>query len=148
MTQPTTPAPAQEGRQLDAEVAEKIFGLVVERCGEDYRYRNDARAAEYGGTWTSPVPAYSTDISAAFEVAEKVKGEWHYGIRIEHSGCDSELWDCLIFSDGVDGLTGLVSRASGETAALAICLAARDAAEVRSAALSASEADRAAKREA
>jgi hypothetical protein len=64
------------------------------------------------------------EIADAWRVVEKVKGEWHYEIQIVHSGCPSELWDCLIFSDGINGFTGLVSREAGETAALSICLSA------------------------
>jgi hypothetical protein len=49
------------GRELDALVAEKVMGLPP----------------VYGPTgikWDGPIPAYSTDIAAAWEVVERIKG--------------------------------------------------------------------------
>lgn len=105
------------GRELDQLVAEKIFGLEVvketwdegKECsysiGEpDYWYT----ANEPGGYLHNPVPFYSTDIAAAWEVFEKVKL-----YRLERWN-DGHGWSA---SSGRN-------RERGDTAPHAICLAA------------------------
>jgi hypothetical protein len=65
----------EAGIELDALVAERVMGFIVERRGEHWRYFNDAISEEGGGRWTSPVPDYTTDIAAAWQVVEWMRGE-------------------------------------------------------------------------
>ena len=102
------------GRELDAVIAEKIMELEVVRnkkggwsIGEaNYWYTND----EPGGVLSNPLPEYSTDIAAAWEVVEKLQKLNPLHIRSDITG----RWfvSCGPFN------------ASASTAAHAICLAA------------------------
>lgn len=96
------------GREMDVLIAEFIFGNV-----------------KNSWDWEFTLQSYSADISAAFEVAEKLSDKWdfaivnnqnfgkfpnlHYGFRLQAIGEDSHIK--TIF-------------ALGETAPLAICRAA------------------------
>jgi len=96
------------GREMDVLIAGAIFGNV-----------------KNSWDWEFTLPSYSTNISAAFDVAEKLSAEWdfaivnnqnfgkypdlHYGFRLQALDEDSHIK--TIF-------------ALGETAALAICRAA------------------------
>lgn len=81
-------------RELDALVAEKVMGLFVDRSHEtNGQFHAKGAGVEYigfeMGGWDEVVPKYSTDIAAAWQVAEKlneilqsefclscVNGEW------------------------------------------------------------------------
>jgi hypothetical protein len=104
------------GRELDALVAEKVMGIEVDRApwGELY----------VGKEGYDVVPAYSTDIAAAWEVVEKVTREtekrftlWqaptYYVARFKHY----DYWH-----EGCDSRQALQAKA--DTAPHAICLAA------------------------
>ena len=119
------------GREIDLLIAEMLFswqwfpanGMMYFRPVEKFAYGaiKDGESIEY----MSNLPSYSTDISSAFEVAEKLSDKWdfaivnnqnfgkypdlHYGFRLQAIGEDSHIK--TIF-------------ALGETASLAICRAA------------------------
>lgn len=83
------------GRELDLLVAEKIFGWSPSQVYDKHSYLS-----------------YSTDISAAWEVVEKVKSEYSVTIDtcLEHEG----KWLC----------TFAYHQVEGDSAPHAICLAA------------------------
>ncbi len=85
------------GRELDALVAEKVMGQYFRN--EWYKLYNDT------------IPCYSTDISAAWKVVEKIKKEF-VGIS-DPLNCN--IWECSFT---------FKTSALGETAPLAICRAA------------------------
>lgn len=88
----------KSGRKLDTLVAEKIFNLKV-----DHDTFNEITHEEY----YYPVEEYSTDISAAWTVVEKLKDNFkmHY--------IDNRYW--VSINENIE---------EAETAAHAICLAA------------------------
>lgn len=76
------------GRELDALIAEKVFGIKI-YPGKDYYYTGD----EDGGIFPAPLLEYSTSIADAWEVVEKLKQKepiiqydaelncWHAGFK-------------------------------------------------------------------
>jgi hypothetical protein len=122
--------PLKAGRELDAVVAEDVFGLV--RCTAGYAhgprgYPNTTcyalpESPDQGGE----LRCYSTEIAAAWEVVEKCLAtfpdhERQAGVdAFEHRG--ALLWRITLRSG-----TG----ADAETAPLAICLAALEAVRAR-----------------
>lgn len=88
------------GRELDALIAEKVMGFW------------DTHAAQYGET---PVPPYSTDIAAAWQVTEKFEG---VNVLTHKNG-----WQVQLVPRN-SKLAYDVHIANGTTAAHAICLAA------------------------
>jgi len=123
----------EAGRELDALVAEKVMGKKVRILS------NSLFCWEYDGEYENlyglaqPIPAYSTDISAAWQVVEKLcnwdvddnmlilKGQ---GPDIEDKGPDREdPRDWQWWEAEINGTWGKV-EAQAETAPLAICLAA------------------------
>lgn len=62
----------QAGPEIDALIAEKVMGLEVSREVHPFKYHNVELDKERGGVWSSPIPAYSTDIAAAWEVVKKI----------------------------------------------------------------------------
>ena len=112
------------GFKLDALVAEKVLGLGVDwRCCED-------------GHWTTLPPAYSTDIVAAWPIAEKLGIALiplHKGPTVADGVCWEAVGRCTIghYYAGDGCCVSEVSLspkndviATAETAPLAICLAA------------------------
>ena len=76
-----SPTVLQAGRELDALVAEKVFGWMNLRFIGDKSLRG-----EVDGEPSEKVPFYSTDFESAWEVAEKLaeaglwltlQGDWH-----------------------------------------------------------------------
>lgn len=91
--------PLDAGSELDALVAKKVMGYLI------------APTDTYGPV----VPPYSTDIATAWEVVEKMRGDFGMGISGQVSDRIGEPW-MVIFRSGCGGY--------GETASLAICRAA------------------------
>ncbi len=96
------------GREMDALIAEKIFGNFVHRLS----------GGKYGiGSLMLEIPNYSTDIADAWEVAEKLHKEndifdvWHE----KDTGFD---WWCEVVNNGGGW------SANAKNAPLAICRAA------------------------
>lgn len=98
------------GRELDALVAEKVMGWTgIENDNLD---GTDWYAGSPPGSeGHAEVPAFSTDISAAWEVVEEVNRKNVYGFRLHNpgNGVWEASWNVL---------------AEGMSAPLAICLAA------------------------
>jgi hypothetical protein len=94
------------GRELNALVAEKVMGQA---------WQGGNPVPNYDGRWPWP-PPYSTDIAAAFEVAEAVsKLAWHLSRGSRGYNCQIVLAECL---------TKCFEVRDVETAPLAICRAA------------------------
>jgi hypothetical protein len=115
------------GRELDALIAEKVFGHPVER---DERGVLSIGPADWdwirneGHELMNPVPAYSEDIAAAWEVVQKVWGAaWFRLERTDKYPEATPVWDAgeITYSMGENGIHNPVE---GETAPHAICLAA------------------------
>lgn len=73
------------GRELDALVAEKVMGVEVARgvqCSYECGFKNDdmgiaaSRLEALGWVTHYPIPYYSTDIAAAWEVVEHIGVGW------------------------------------------------------------------------
>ncbi len=125
----------QPGRELDALVAEKIFGCVVRdepdepwttegpHCGCEHRVHEEL---ETDPEFTAPVPSglrrYSTDIAAAWEVVQVLNDRWNVTIHSPEAG-EAEVEVVL------NGCVGVNPRleARAETVPHAICLAALEA---------------------
>lgn len=105
------------GRELDALVAEKVFGFPAPR---------DSHASTEVGYWTVddkmfiPVPRFSTDIAAAWEVVEKLK-RLGYKIGIDSSPNDKSA--CVVMEDD-NGDWISIAVETAETLPHAICRAA------------------------
>lgn len=114
-------------RDLDAEIARKVFGFHVERVkafgNPDWHYKD-------GNAWIV-VPQYSRHIASAWLVVEKVK-DWRpnpgeYGLEPDHPQCftvehTGEKWCAGWAPINLDG--NMTVEAEADTAPLAICLAA------------------------
>lgn len=121
----------EAGRELDALVAEKVMGKKTRRLsGNLYCWEYDGDYKNLHGL-AQPIPAYSTDLSAAWEVVEKLCN-WDVDdnmLVLQGQGPDLEKkrspdgeapqwWEAEIA-----GTWGKV-MVEAETAPLAICLAA------------------------
>lgn len=102
----------EAGRELDALVAERVFGAVVD--GE--RSSIDPDSAD---CWRE-TPHFSTDISAAWEVVEMVYAKWNGRVRATILRDDGGCYCKFVALTG----HGIVGSAHADTAPLAICLAA------------------------
>jgi hypothetical protein len=99
------------GRELDAEVAEKVMGRPVGEWLEGIYYQDGRRGR---------IPRFSTDIAAAWQVVEKLAADtpaWpHHGYFVSiHNSTGLGRWEARI---------GATAIAHAHTAPLAICLAA------------------------
>lgn len=115
-------------RELDALVAEKLMGHTVEWIGGDpFLTGLVMYSEERGGRFSTRAPHYSTDITAAWEVVEKMRN--HPSPRFQNlqlvAYCYNRTYatfDTEAFND-YDAATW--TEANGENStALAICLAA------------------------
>lgn len=103
------------GRELDILVAEKVMGyehFVDEADGTD-RLRGN------GIIMPIHLPAYSTDIAAAWEVVEKLRAEWM--IRVGTADLLGTPWKCVMWQRY---MTTGGPFGEADTAPLAICRAA------------------------
>lgn len=128
----TPPEPRTAGRELDALVAEKVMGLSVswrslhpnpDASDPPEIYLLDDKGdmplleVRSGDGWTF-LPRYSTDITAAWQVVERMKERGYWLCLIQNQ---------LLFSASFDSVL-TDHRATGETAPHAICLAALESA--------------------
>ena len=132
-------------RELDAQVAERIFGWVrLDRSASskpDELYppgvRPDSvppgyRDAHHTAPEFRAVPAYSTSIAAAWQVVERFEADgWKVCVakgELFPGDEESELWECYFQKPAPDG--GVWEpEGHAETPALAICRAALEGAE-------------------
>lgn len=126
------------GREIDALIAKKIFKIKVKYATGKYSSRHPTRPNEEwkipcdgdpyytsdsenpGGYYLNAIPAYSTDIAAAWTVVEKLWGMSEGG-EVKVSGLYDGLYYCTIEFHG--SRTGKYFDAH-DTAPMAICLAA------------------------
>jgi hypothetical protein len=75
------------GRELDALVAEKVMklknrfrkdSLRTEKCLTVRQVEQNKKPWNINGKWKEFPPQYSTDISAAWEVVEELKGDYWF----------------------------------------------------------------------
>jgi hypothetical protein len=120
----------EAGRELDALVAEKVMGWQwFDHTGYAIRYFRPPNRFNYGAiaegkeiNYLESLPHYSTDIAAAWEVAEKL-GNWHGFDFLVIKAAGNDLW-CAGWYEfyGDDYETRAADEA--ETVPLAICRAA------------------------
>lgn len=139
------------GRELDALIAEKVMGFVIADvgCGSDVVTgeekfkemiavdecdKDTYLKAKVGENlkYFKEIPNYSTDISAAWEVVEKIKSwqiktEWGRGqfILLDDQG----EWIAGWYPEGGPGDRSIEFSGTSESASHAICLAALKAVE-------------------
>lgn len=104
------------GRELDALVAEKVMG--------DYISDREGEPGSWRGPDFTPLPQYSTDISAAWEVVEKIINHsdyvcWELSSEWKGDGAKSDYPFYARFCLGNGDKT-----AGADTAPHAICIAA------------------------
>ena len=78
------------GREMDAWVQEKIFGLITLRASPSIF--TDIYDAD---SWLTSIPYYSTDIAAAWQVIERLKNEYRMSLLEEIKGLTELLGDSL-----------------------------------------------------
>lgn len=100
-------------RELDAEVAEKVFGHVIVADGLGYVGIKNDYSSDY-------CPHYSTDISAAWEVVEKFP-DHEIGVYRHKKSNGKTEWGCLFKLEGDE------FAAWADTAQMAICKVALEA---------------------
>lgn len=110
-------------RELDALVAEKVMGWRIERY-----MTNPPKPTGMGmppdSTTIAEIPAYSTDIAAAWEVVEKMRAQGfdnQFSWRADRPGHRSRPFACF----------GRNGSAEADTLQKAICLAALKAVGVK-----------------
>lgn len=101
-------------REIDAEVAEDVFGKQVTWIADDEPHAWSGVGSEPGFQESTKVPAYSTDISAAWMIIADI--EW-WGWELNGAG-DMGVVVCYLNPGGTP------YRAEADTAPLAICRAA------------------------
>ena len=120
--------------RLDALIAEKVFGCVVSDDGKylprciclgDVVERGKVPPHGRGGEFFSQtIKEYSTDISAAWEVVDKIKND--YSLDLYTDGDDKIIWYCYLENEDKD----VWVREKADNAPHAICLAALEALKV------------------
>ncbi len=122
------------GRELDAEIAEKVMGWtdIKTYLGNCPPSAHDGLTAMVpnpnGGEpgWQC-VPHFSTTMIGAWHVVERLRRlPWYRGIEVTDVPTQGGKWSCLIYGK-VDGVIGTTYVA--DTAQLAICLSALKATE-------------------
>jgi hypothetical protein len=122
--------PMTAGRELDALIAERVMGHVLKSpvyATPDYVLEWDGPPGN-GTSRARELPHYSTEITAAWEVVEKLDAQKHF-LEIERRGDRREDGD--YFMRWACGLWPSYVEAEAETVPLAICRAALKAVAVR-----------------
>lgn len=99
------------GIEMDKAISQHVFGnteFVCRNCEDDYHVVD-----RQGLTAYIPVPRYSTDIAAAWEVWDILKNKYHELIL---SWCD-DMYDLLV----CDSKGHYLFSSEADTAPLAIC---------------------------
>jgi hypothetical protein len=119
------------GRELDALIAEKVMGWTD--CRLDDR-EDETQSRWFVPTGITPsgrvavIAHYSTDISAAWLVVERLRATGTRGWDIGLDTADHDEWLCQVWDDPEDNFIG---SATASTAPLAICRAALAAVEAK-----------------
>lgn len=111
-------------RELDAAVAEKIMGWDLEatrQLEKDIERAGNEAGDGSSAVWCEMIPHYSTDISAAWEIAPKFPLGFY--VRLIR---DTKLWEAMLVVRGKEPNEDALfwAQAKGKTAPRAICLAA------------------------
>ena len=101
------------GPELDAEVARKVFGVVVILDTENLTYRCTDRDLNK----FVQVPTYSTDTTTAYKIVQHFKG---LGCTFSMSALDDATYNVTISHPQIPGVN---ISSNGNTMAHAICLA-------------------------
>jgi hypothetical protein len=111
------------GRELDALVAEKVLGLSVSKMAtSEYSYGFFYNPARAENTWQR-LPHYSTNLTAAWQVVEKMAEKGWRVCFSDNGNTHAERWDCRFFREpGTSSKDRVIAIC--DTAPLAICLAA------------------------
>lgn len=106
------------GPELDALIASKVMGWTTQKAKSDgMEFDQWLEPASVGFVVQYRPPNYSTDIAAAWEVVEKLQARF---LRVDVSAINSDGFTVKIWvSEYADHI-----YAMGDTAPLAICLAA------------------------
>ena len=109
------------GRELDAEIAERVFGLVpcraaMHRNGDGLPCHAQPDSPMHGGE----TPSYSTSIADAWRVVEKMADRERYWWRIQQFGFGWDVW----LLEGRSGPTEKIVGHGAGPLPLAICKAA------------------------
>lgn len=81
-----TPKTLKAGRELDAEIAEKVMGLIVSK-NRKYCSSQANKNGGLAGIILESVPDYSTSIADAFSVVEKMKADgWRFCLGVVAEG--------------------------------------------------------------
>ena len=120
----------KSGRKLDALIAEKVMGWSLDQLAAECGiYRGWPSKGDAIHRPALPILYYSTSISAAWEVVEKMMSG---GFRFVFS-CEGEKSHAHFFNDDQEVPGATQFYAVGETAPLAVCLAALKLVEGRNA---------------
>ena len=101
-----------EGRDLDAAVAEHVFGLRPCIPTEEHDHPSGCYPIVDGP------PRYSDDIATAWQVVEHLRDRFGYGLRLEYDWGDPHAWA------HIGPINGPGWDAFGEKPSVAICRAA------------------------
>lgn len=118
----------EPGRDLDALIAEKVMGYSVFKNHKGGWSLGPADYYDVHGSLElfNPLPSYSGDIAAAWEVIEKVQASTEassFSLRQDHEG----LWRCDFMGSGKKPFYAIALNQN--TATLAICIAALNTVE-------------------
>lgn len=111
------------GRELDALIAEKIFGFSdIREYAEGYFGKGEV----FGLFAKQRIPDFSTDIAAAWLVVEKLKREmtWYKNIKPDGFRLDYDILDNVWRVALVCDEEGVTESVEADTPQLAICRAA------------------------
>ena len=125
----------QAGPELDALIAEKVMGLKLRKKKVPNGHGHPAAHYNLVDFWYSDhekighLPHYSTDISAAWQVMEKLKARVTYPGYVDvATNNDKGGWSCCLVERSGEGGHPAISA---PTAQLAICLTALDAVGIK-----------------
>lgn len=111
------------GRELDALVAEKVMGFAT-LAGNIFVYDKAYKKGDLATAVSKPIPNYSTDIAAAWDVVEKVSMSiFPPSVQIDPGRYNGSFWMAQITGDESNNYGPVVVQ-FGSSAPHVICLAA------------------------
>jgi hypothetical protein len=115
----------EAGREMDALIAERVFGRQTGRWGSFSLMDggDDAVAVE--------TPRYSTDIAAAWEIVPRLEARYGRFDITQIWGLDARGdWQCTLGKQGWESVGAIYVTGFASTAPLAICRAALQATDM------------------